>query len=132
MKKNLLCMLAILLLGTMHVDAATGIIAPNADGQLICYVLTGNGQQLMVVSRTAAGFSDEEKYSGDIVIPESVTTNEGETLSVVGIASEAFRSCTALTSVTIPGSVTYIGMQAFFGCSALTSVTIPEGVTTMV
>ena len=37
--------------------------------------------------------------------------------------------CRALTSVTIPNSVTTIKMQAFSACSALTSVTIPNSVT---
>jgi hypothetical protein len=43
----------------------------------------------------------------------------------------AFRQCSALTSVTIPESVTTIGEMAFRQCSALTSVTIPESVTTI-
>jgi hypothetical protein len=34
-----------------------------------------------------------------------------------------------LTSVTIPGTVTYIGQYAFNGCGSLASVTIPENVT---
>ena len=41
----------------------------------------------------------------------------------------AFDSCTGLTSVTIPDSVTSIGFFAFQGCSGLTSVTIGDGVT---
>ena len=39
------------------------------------------------------------------------------------IGERAFYNCTALTSVTIPASVTTIGEYAFFDCSALTSVT---------
>lgn len=35
----------------------------------------------------------------------------------------AFESCSNLTSITIPNSVTTIGYSAFFGCTCLTSVT---------
>ena len=43
------------------------------------------------------------------------------------IADQAFMNCKALTSVTIPDSVTTIGSHAFFS-TALTSVTIPKSV----
>ena len=41
---------------------------------------------------------------------------------VTGIGGEAFRGCTNLTSITIPGSVTVIGDQAFSGCTSLTNI----------
>jgi hypothetical protein len=39
-----------------------------------------------------------------------------------------FNSCSALTSVTIPDSVTTIGLLAFSGCLGLTSITIPDSI----
>jgi len=51
--------------------------------------------------------------------------------SVTSIESHAFESCTSLTSVTIPNSVTSIGDYAFSSCSSLTSVTIPNSVTSI-
>ena len=48
---------------------------------------------------------------------------------VTKIGNEAFRGCTALTSIEIPDSVTGIGDWAFYGCSALTSIEIPDSVT---
>ena len=68
------------------------------------------------------------KYSGDIVIPQSVQ-NGGNTFAVTSIDLRAFYNCSGLTSVNIPSSVTAIGNHAFFGCSSLTSITIPNGVT---
>ena len=47
------------------------------------------------------------------------------------IYGSAFESCTSLTSITIPDSVTSIGDDAFYGCESLTSITIPDSVTSI-
>lgn len=78
---------------------------------------------------TAVVTSSPNKYSGDIVIPESVVYRNA-TYSVTTIGFEAFNGCSGLTSVTIPGSVTTIKQWAF-SLSGLTSITIPEGVTSI-
>ena len=63
------------------------------------------------------------KYSGDIVIPESITF-ENSKYSVTSIGDWAFVSCSSLTSVMIPNSVTSIGDCALLGCSGLKDVII--------
>ena len=76
-------------------------------------------------------YSDiDNKYSGSVVIPSSVSYN-GTTYSVTSIGDGAFRGCSSLTSITIPNSVTSIGDYAFGGCSSLTSITIPNSVTSI-
>ena len=72
----------------------------------------------------------DNKYSGDIAIPESITYNNSK-YSVTSIGKFAFSECSGLTSVTIPNSVTSIGRCAFNLCSGLTSVTIPNSVTSI-
>ena len=69
------------------------------------------------------------KYTGDVVIPASVTYNGAE-YSVTNIG-DAFSGSNGLTSVTIPNSVTSIENSAFYGCSRLISVTIPNSVTSI-
>jgi len=66
---------------------------------------------------------EEDKYSGDIVIPANVEI-EGEAGYVRSIEVDAFAGCTGLTSITIGSNVAYIGEGAFSGCTALTSVII--------
>ena len=51
-------------------------------------------------------------YSGDIVIPSTISYEDG-TYSVTEIEEMAFFCCRGLTSITIPNSVTSIGNEAF-------------------
>ena len=64
-------------------------------------------------------------YSGDVVIPETVTYN-GKIYRVTGIGDNAFQDCTTLTSITIPRSVTAIGSWSFYNCTGLKSVFITD------
>ncbi len=50
-------------------------------------------------------------------------------LTVIG--KDAFSGCSAMTSITIPNSVTSIESAAFYNCDGLTSITIPNSVTSI-
>lgn len=58
-----------------------------------------------------------EQASGEIAIPDGVTS----------IPAGTFRG-TAITSVRIPDSVTFIGEEAFENCSELTFINVPDSV----
>ena len=65
--------------------------------------------------------ADDSEYSGDIVIPDSVTY-DGQTWKVVKIGNFAFLGCDGLTSVTLGSYVAEIGESAFKGCDNLMTI----------
>ena len=75
-----------------------------------------------------SSYSDE--YTGDVVIPSTVSYNSVEYL-VTSIGYDAFNGCRELNSVIIPNSVTTIGSSAFSNCSGLTSISIGNSVNTI-
>lgn len=48
-----------------------------------------------------------------------------------GIASEAFKDCSGMVSITLPDGLEFIGWSAFYGCAKLNAITIPEGLTSI-
>ena len=79
-------------------------------GDLWYEVISKIGEATVIKSQ------DNSKYSGEIVIPETVEYN-GKTYSVTSIGVNAFYECYRLTSITIPNSVTSIGSNAFCYCN---------------
>jgi len=67
--------------------------------------------------------SNPNKYSGNIIIPESVTIN-GNTYVVKSIDPNAFAGCEDLTSVAVPNNVA--GVCNFENCISLSSVYFPS------
>ena len=131
----------LLLLGAFFV-VAPGTVVAAQDGD---YTYTTSG------SPTVANITEYTGAGGDITIPSTLggypvaaigagafyNLNSSALISVIipssvtYIGISAFAACTHLASVTIPNSVTIIGSSAFDACSSLTSVTIGSGVTTM-
>ena len=70
------------------------------------------------------------EYSGEVVIPDSVTYN-GITYSITSIDDKTFYSCKELTSVIIGNSVKTIGSYAFYTCYKLTNVVFGNSLTTI-
>lgn len=51
--------------------------------------------------------------------------------SITTICDNAFKNCTLLTTIEIPNSVTSIGESAFYNCASLKSIYIPNSVTSI-
>ena len=109
---------------------AHGFAAANSDGKTIYYNYNTDGTSVSVTYRGTSYNDYYNEFSGEIVIPETVTYY-GNTYSVTSIGERAFCYCSGLTSVTIGSSVTSIGERAFYYCSGLTSVTIGSSVTSI-
>ena len=71
----------------------------------------------------------EGSYSGDVIIPATVT-HDGTTYNVTRIYANAF-SNSGLTSITLPEGIVAIGNNAFLNCGGLTAITIPASVTSL-
>ena len=67
---------------------------------------------------------NEECYSGDVIVPESVNG-----VPVVGIMNQTFVGCT-LTSLQLPNTIKSIGADAFYDCTC-PEVRIPGSVETI-
>ena len=104
--------------------SAADIAVQNTDGITIYYNFINDGTELEVTEMPTSN-----KYTGDIVIPETVTY-EGNVYKVTRIGKQAFHG-DDLTSVVIPNSVTTIAKEAFYTCYKMTSVTIGNSVTTI-
>lgn len=124
----------------------------EVDG--IHYSPYGNGTSIVIPLPIAVIKPvGENVYSGDIVIPSTVTY-QGVTCKVITIAERAFHNNnyiewvkglasfaiphytsptdnSSLTSVIIPNSVGLIEKEAFEGCTGLTTISIPNSVTTI-
>ena len=71
--------------------------------------------------------SPYHRYSGDLVIPETVEYN-GNTYTVTGIGVHAFKDCKDLKSITIPNTVIHIDAYAFGGNLGLESINMSENI----
>ena len=128
---NIILMFSVLMSMIGARTFAHDIEVANADGITICYNWANNNTELSVSYRGNDNYwSNNDHYSGNIIIPESVEYN-GKTYKVTSIGVGAFYDCDDLTSVTIPNSVTNIKYGAFEKCRNLASITIPNSITSI-
>jgi hypothetical protein len=81
----------------------------------IYYTITSDDDKTVEVT------TGDTDYSGDVVIPETVTYSDAK-YSVNSIIEYAFYGCISLMSVELPASMTSIGDRAFLDCTSLKTV----------
>jgi hypothetical protein len=90
----------------------------------ICYgVLPGTGSSVEVAPYYYALSQD---YSGNVVIPDSVT-HDGTTYTVTRLANEAF-AYSSLSSVSLPSTLNSIGDLCFLYTTGITTLHLPSAV----
>ena len=105
--------------GVSHA-ATRSLNTDNKDDQGLTYTLNADH------TATVADY-DDRTQDGVIDIPDTVIS-DGQPYTVTAINNAAFPN-SAVTSVTIPDSVTSIHDVSFFNCSQLTNISIPNSVT---
>ena len=110
-------------------DQETGTLTITWTGNSSDTSTQDSGIATSIPSSTKKGMTDYSSHSSpcyQTFISQIKTAIIGN--GVPNIGSYAFEGCTALTSITIPDSVTCIGAHAFEGCISLTSITLPDSV----
>ena len=93
------------------------VIPPFVDGRGRPYINDDGTRYKVVGVSVASPLAGANTNLTAIVAPNTVTTLRGY----------AFKSCSALTSVSFP-AVTNIGDGAFYGCTALAAVSFPDAI----
>lgn len=112
-----------------------------ANEQLFDFEFILNNTAVVVISYkgTAADVTIPSRYKGKpvtVIDPCAFYNNSAVTSvtipdSVTAIPDYAFGFCSQLTNISIPNSVTFIGFSAFNSCTSLKSITLPSSLSTI-
>ena len=102
----------------------TSFSAVTPSGHTLIYQIT-NGNAQVVWNN-----SYPSNISGHLIVPDSVT-NDGETYGVNALGYACFQTCSSLSSIALPNTLTIIEAYAFNYCRNLNTVTIGNSITTV-
>lgn len=111
-----------------------------ANEQLFDFKFILNNTAVIVIryKGTAADVTIPSRYKGKpvtaidhVAFHDSAVTSVTIPDSVTAIPDDAFSHCSQLTNISIPNSVTFIGFSAFNSCTSLKSITLPSSLSTI-
>ena len=126
----------------LTIQSGNPAVEDAANEQLFNFAFTPDNTAVIVnnykCKGTAADVTIPSCYKGKPVtainnaaFPNSAVTSVTIPDSITSIPDAAFVNCSQLTNISIPNSVTYIGYSAFSSCTSLKSITLPSSLSTI-
>lgn len=124
----------------LTIQSGNPAVEDAVNAQLFDFAFTPDNTAVIVThyKGTAADVTIPSCYKGKPVMainnaafPNSAVTSVTIPDSVTSIPDAAFVNCSQLTNISIPNSVTYIGFSAFDGCASLKNITLPSSLRTI-
>lgn len=97
---------------TWSFDESTGELTVSGTGDMTNYGFDNNGSQI------ESPWNDLKSVITSVIVSEGVTS----------IGDGAFKGCSSIVNVEIPGTVKHIGMHAFWDCGTFENVTLGYGI----
>lgn len=124
----------------LTIQSGNPAVQDAANEQLFDFEFILNNTAVVVIryKGTAADVTIPSHYKGKPVtmidhaaFHDSAVTSVTIPDSVTSIPDDAFAFCSQLTNISIPNSVTFIGFSAFNSCTSLKSITLPSSLSTI-
>lgn len=126
----------------LTIQSGNPAVQDAANEQLFDFKFILNNTAVIVTryryKGTAADVTIPSRYKGKPVtmidhaaFHDSAVTSVTIPDSVTSIPDDAFAFCSQLTNISIPNSVTFIGFSAFNSCTSLKSITLPSSLSTI-
>lgn len=124
----------------LTIQSGNPAVQDAANEQLFDFKFTPDNTAVIVTryNGTAADVTIPSHYKGKPVtmidhaaFHDSAVTSVTIPDSVTSIPDDAFAFCSQLTNISIPNSVTFIGFAAFNSCTSLKSITLPSSLSTI-
>lgn len=125
----------------LTIQSGNPAVEDAVNAQLFDFAFTPDNTAVIVTryKGTAADVTIPSRYKGKPVTMidhvafhnNSAVTSVTIPDSVTAISDYAFGFCSQLTNISIPNSVTFIGFSAFNSCTSLKSITLPSSLSTI-
>lgn len=124
----------------LTIQSGNPAVEDAVNAQLFDFKFILNNTAVIVIryNGTAADVTIPSRYKGKPVTAidhaafhDSAVTSVTIPDSVTAIPDDAFAFCSQLTNISIPNSVTFIGFSAFNSCTSLKSITLPSSLSTI-